>query len=151
MGILLSDVFNSQSIKLNLNGRTKETVFDELIEIISSLHPEYDRSAMLTAIWKRESKMNTGIEDGIAIPHAVFPGLVKTAGAIGISRAGIDYGSPDNKPVNVIFMLLMGEPVTDSHLSIMRQISRFAKSEVLSEMINSVNTEEATVFLSRYY
>ncbi len=151
MRILLSEVFNSQSIILNLENRTKEAVFAELAEMITAACPECDSEIMLSALWEREKKMSTGITSGVAVPHALCRGINRMAGAIGISREGIDYDAPDHKPVHVVFMLAMSMPAEDNHLRILNQISRLSQSDALPLILNAKNNQDVYAVLSRFH
>ena len=141
------ELFDVQSIKLNLDGKTKEAVFTELIDSIAHLHSRCDRAEMLALILDREEKMNTGIGNGVAIPRIHCNGIGHIAGAIGISRQGIDYGAPDNKPVNVVFLLAIDERIKDDHLRVVNQIFRLAQSEALTKIKNAQNEQHIHDFL----
>ena len=151
MGNLLSDIFNLQSIRLNLDGKTKETVLNELIGGIADLYPDCNRLEILAAIKEREEKMNTGITGGVAIPHAFCRGIANMAGAIGISRHGIDYGAPDNKPVHVIFLVAISEYTEENHLVVLNRIMKLVRSEALVRLKNAKNARDIHSLLSQYY
>jgi PTS system fructose-specific IIC component/PTS system nitrogen regulatory IIA component len=150
MEILLNEIFDSQSIIVNLKSRTKEEAFAELTGAIAAVHPECDSEAMLAALWEREKKMSIGIASGVAIPHAMCQAITKIAGAIGISRGGIDYDALDHKPVYVVFMLAMGVPAEESHLRILNQIFKLAQSEALASIRNAKNNKDVYTILSRF-
>jgi mannitol/fructose-specific phosphotransferase system IIA component (Ntr-type) len=150
MGSLLSEVFDPQSIKFNLEGKTKEAVFIELAEAISALHPECDRALMLASIWERENKLNTGIISGVAIPHALCGGINNIAGAIGISQTGIDYGALDNGPVYIVFMLAISDKATENHLHILNQLFALTQSEAIAIIRKTQNTQTVKDILSRF-
>jgi mannitol/fructose-specific phosphotransferase system IIA component (Ntr-type) len=77
---------------------------------------------MYAAINDRENKMSTGIGSGIAIPHGYSRTISTIAGAIGISKAGIEYDSLDHKPVHLMIMLVMGEASRENHLSVLNKV-----------------------------
>jgi mannitol/fructose-specific phosphotransferase system IIA component (Ntr-type) len=139
--MLLTDVFDIKCINLNLESMTKEEAFKELIETIALVHPEMDRETLLEAINARESKMTTSVIPGAAIPHGCYPGAGKIIGAIGISHNGIEYDSPDHKPVYLIFMLLMGEESREKHLHILNKVFSIINSEAL-KLIQSANSSQ---------
>ena len=151
MGCLLSEVFDSRSIKLDLDGKTKEMAFVELIESIAALNPECDRKDIIEAIKKREEKMNTGICSGVAIPRAYCRGIGNMAGAIGVSKEGIDYGAPDSKPVHVIFLLALSENAKENHLHVLNQIFNLAHSEAFALIKSAKNAQDIHTILSRTY
>ena len=144
---VLSEIFDLGSIKIDLEGKTKEAVFLELIEAIAVVCPKSDRAMMFKAIEEREKKMSTGIKEGVAIPHAFCEGIGRIAGAIGISKQGIEYGALDNRPVHVIF-LLVSQQADENHLHVLNSIFKLVKSEALSLIKNAKNAEEIHALLS---
>ena len=146
---LLSDIFDVRSIKLNLDGKTKEMVFIELVDCIADLNLGCDRAEMLSSIKKREEEINTGVGNGVAILRCVCKGAGKMAGAVGISQQGLDYGSVDNKPVHVIFFLVCWEQdPSDNHLQVCNYLFNLAKSEAVSMLKNAKDAQEIYAFLS---
>ncbi|MDR2178319.1 MAG: PTS sugar transporter subunit IIA [Treponema sp.] len=147
----LSDIFVKQSIGLNMEAETKKAAFLELIDLIMTAHPECNRDEILAAITNREDKMSTGIGSGIAVPHGYCQSVDAVAGAIGISRAGIDdYGSLDQKPVHVLFMLVMNDTSREAHLRVLNQVFTMANSEAINLIMSAKTTEEVAVILSRF-
>ena len=73
-----------------------------------------NRSDILEALWERESKMSTGIQKGIAIPHGKVKSIDNVYGVLGISKNGIEYDALDDQPVYLLFMVLA--PKTDSEM-----------------------------------
>jgi PTS system fructose-specific IIC component/PTS system nitrogen regulatory IIA component len=139
--VLLSDVFDKRSIKLNLESKNKEDVFEELIETITAIHPGFDRDSILAAVQSRENKMNTSIASGVAIPHGVYPGTDNIFGAIGISSLGIDYNAPDEKKVHCVFLIVLGDAAREKHLNVLNRIMSLINSEGLS-LIRKARTSE---------
>jgi len=148
MGIFLNEIFEPRSIILNIDGKTKEEVFNELTGAIADVHSEYDYSSMLASLWERENKLSTGIGSGIAIPHAFYEGVNKIAGAIGISQAGIEYNALDQKAVNIVFMLIIGRQANENHLYVLSQLSTLAQSEAFSMIKKAQNKETIMDILS---
>lgn len=148
--MLLHEIFDERSIRLNLEGKTKQAVFIELVDAIAAACPECNRTVMLAALWEREDKMSTGIASGVAIPHAFHRGINNMAGAIGISQNGIEYGALDNKPVYVVFMLAMGEPAEENHLRTLNQIFTLVQSEALAMIKKAKNAKDIHTILARF-
>ena len=90
----------------------------------------------------REEKMTTGIIPSVAIPHASCPSVKNGFGAIGISRAGIDYDSLDAKPVHVVFMLLFGSDGTALHLKVMQQLALILKNPEAASLLAEKKTAQ---------
>lgn len=119
----ITDIISEACVKTELESEDKEELFEEMVELLVRHKPDYDRDSLLEAIEDRESKMSTGIGNGIAIPHCKTDAVTETCGVIGTSRSGIDYDSLDGEPVHIVFMLF--GPVTDAemHLKALQQIS----------------------------
>ncbi len=144
MEISLSEIFDSRSVILNLEGKTKDAVFSELIKAITKVHPEYDESSLHSILWKREKRLSTGIGSGIAIPHAYYEGIDKITGAIGVSQTGIEYNALDQQAVNIVFMLIIGGKAHENHLNVLNQLITLAQSDAPA-MIKKAQKEEAII------
>ena len=147
---ILKEIFDIRSIKMELNCKTKEDAFTELVGAITAVHPECESALLLKAIEEREKKMSTGITEGVAIPHAFYSGIGSMAGAIGISKHGIDYGALDNKPVHIIF-LLASKNADEDHLHVLNLIFKLAQSEALELMKKAKSPEEIHAILSHIH
>ena len=145
----LSKIFDSRSIILDLKATTKEAALIELADAITTAHPECDRTSILAALWEREKKLSTGIASGVAFPHAFYDNIDDMAGAIGVSKAGIEYDALDHKPVYVIFMLLTGAEATDDHLQVINKLFSLAQSEDIELIIQAENIQTVKDILSR--
>jgi mannitol/fructose-specific phosphotransferase system IIA component (Ntr-type) len=144
----LSDIFGRELIKLNLESTTRDEVFEELIETIIEPHPEYDRQEMLNAVISRESRMNTAILPGIAVPHGYCSAVNGIAGAIGFSRTGIEYGG--SGPVYAIFMLLMDKLSRERHLRILSRLLDLFNSESFAVIQAARSSQEVYDILNRF-
>ena len=131
---MLNDIFCSARIKLNLEGATKTEVFKELIETFAESKSEFERCDMLEAVFQRESKMNTIIRPGIAVPHGYCSSVRGIIGTIGFSRRGIKYDTLDSNPVHLFFMLLLDEYSWEGHLEVLSRLLKFLKSSSFPEI-----------------
>jgi len=112
--MFLYDIFPPELIKIGLEAEDKDEVFEEMADLFCQTIKPSNRNDVLEAIWERESKMSTGIQKGIAIPHGKVKGLENVYGILGISKNGIEYDALDDQPVYLLFMVLA--PRTDSEL-----------------------------------
>ncbi|GHV07350.1 hypothetical protein FACS189485_17560 [Spirochaetia bacterium] len=148
--MILNDVFDKQLIRLDLEGSTKEEVFAELIDAMAELHPDFDRDEMLAVIEERENKMNTSVASGAAVPHGYYKGADDVVGAVGISKAGIDYDAPDQKPVHFIFLIIMGEASREKHLWVLSRVLSLINSGALADIQAAKSPQEVYDTLSRF-
>ncbi|MDR2662188.1 MAG: PTS sugar transporter subunit IIA [Treponema sp.] len=149
--MLLNEVFNKDSINLNLKSTVKESAFAELVDTIADANPALNREQMLGIIQARENKMNSAIISGVAIPHGCYPGINTVIGALGVSRNGIDYHTADKKPVHVVFMIIMGEGCRETHLRVLNRILALINSEVLEFLQKAADPQEVHHMLARFH
>ena len=119
----LETIFPKETIVARLESTEKDELFEELAEVMYAAVPELDRKEVVASLAAREGKMTTGIMHGVAVPHALLPGMGRTIGAIGISRRGIDYDSLDKAPVHVVFMLIGAQGETERHIKALKRIA----------------------------
>ncbi len=119
----LQDIFTPSTIKLDLESEDKDEVFEELVDVMVNAHQLKVRTEILEAIHDRESKMSTGIRDGIAVPHGKTDVVSQLLGVIGLSKQGIDYDALDGKPVHLLFLLVSPADQSGPHLKMLRNIA----------------------------
>lgn len=84
---------------------------------------------LYTVVKKREDEMSTGLEEGIAIPHARLTSIKEPVIVFGRSEAGIEWNSPDGKPAKLIFLILTPLTNEDSQVQILRNIVKGLRNE----------------------
>jgi mannitol/fructose-specific phosphotransferase system IIA component (Ntr-type) len=144
----LSDIFRQDLIKLDLESKTKNEVFKELIETIAKVHSKFNRREMFDAVIFRENRMNTAILPGVAVPHGYCQVADGIIGAIGFSQTGIEYGSL--KPVHVIFMLLMDASSREYHLRVLSRLLEMLNSRSFAAIQAAETPQEVYDMLYRF-
>lgn len=105
--------------------RNKEralTILANLIEAIPSVPSGTDVAG---SVMSRESTGSTALGKGWACPHARLGNEGDLLCAVGWSPSGVDYGSPDGKPVRLLAMYLVPQNQKNAYL---REISGIAKA-----------------------
>ena len=74
---MLNKMLTENCINLHLTGRTKSEIIDEMVEILYSAGKLNDKEEYKKEILKREAQSSTGLEEGIAIPHAKTSAVVE--------------------------------------------------------------------------
>lgn len=88
----------------------------------------------------RERAVPTGVGNGIALPHARVPGLDRPQVAVGISRVGLDFDSPDGEPVHIICLILTREEDHALTLELYRDILQSLSTQGTREELLKVRT-----------
>ncbi|WP_026748481.1 PTS sugar transporter subunit IIA [Leptotrichia trevisanii] len=133
-----------ERVKLNLEGKTKTQIIKEMAQLFvkSGVLDSEDLEEFVKEINEREKLTPTGMQDGIAIPHARTPLVKKLSLALGISGEGVDFESMDGEPSKLIFMIAAPEETKKEHLDLLAEISKLSYEEELVEQIENVKTVE---------
>lgn len=138
----LQQVFSKESIIPDLQSTDKEELFEEMLQAIINVQPDINREEALSALSERESKMTTGIIPSIAVPHCRIDTVRGVAGAIGISRKGIDYDSLDGKPVHFVFMLICNSIEDALHLEVLKNLSVKLENPLFMQSLSECKTAD---------
>ena len=133
-----------ERVKLNLEGKTKTQIIKEMAQLFvkSGVLDSEDLEEFVKEINEREKLTPTGMQDGIAIPHARTPLVKELSLALGISGEGVDFESMDGEPSKLIFMIAAPEETKKEHLDLLAEISKLSYEEELVEQIENVKTAE---------
>jgi len=123
-----------------------ETKFQAIEELVDALHGNQrlnNRDLALKDVLEREGYSSTGLEKGLAIPHAKTDGVSGLEIALGLSRQGIDFESLDGKPARIIFLVLSPRDTSGPHIQTLAVISRSLKDKELREkLLNASSAAE---------
>ena len=89
---------------IELPDNNKENVLKYLASLIEAIPDLQAGTDVEGAVLARERSANTGIGMGWACPHGRHSGEGELVCAVGWSPSGIQYGSPDGKPVHLVVM-----------------------------------------------
>ncbi len=133
-----------ERVKLNLAGKTKEEIIKEMAQLFvkNGVLDSEDLEEFVREINEREKLTPTGMQDGIAIPHARTPLVNKLSLALGISNEGVDFESMDGEPSKLIFMIAAPEDTKKEHLDLLAEISKLSYEEELVEQMENAKTVE---------
>ena len=133
-----------ERVKLHLAGKTKEEIIKEIAQLFvkSGVLESEDLEEFVREINEREKLTPTGMQVGIAIPHARTPLVRKLSLALGISDEGADFESMDGEPSKLIFMIAAPEDTKKEHLDLLAEISKLTYEEELIEQMENVETIE---------
>ena len=143
----LRKALTPDAICLDLKSRDKAGLIEEMIDLLVKTGMVPDRDNALRAINERERKMSTGMQNGIAIPHAkcdVVDGLVA---AFGVVKEGVDFNSLDGKPAQIIIMTLSPTKRAGPHIQFLAEISRVLNNPDTREKVLSAESPDAVLHL----
>ena len=100
------------------------------------------------ALVTRERSMTTGMEQGIAIPHAAVDGIEEVVAVLGVSPAGIPFETLDGNPARIIVCLVIPRAKKLLHIKTLAEIARLlSRAEVRSALLGCASPVEAPTTL----
>lgn len=124
----LAEVFKEDLIFLEFNAENKDEAIEKMVAAVEKSGGVEDSVSLKTALLDREKLGTTGVGEGIAIPHARCAAVKDLTAAFFLSRDGVSFSSIDNKPVNLIFLLLAPVASGGAYLKLLAKISRMLRS-----------------------
>lgn len=96
----------------------------ELIaQTIANEFPQIQANHVFDALIDRERLGSTGIGHGCALPHCRLSSTDHVIGTLILLNEPIDFDSPDKKPVDIIFALVVPMDDDENHLNLLASIA----------------------------
>lgn len=142
---MITNLLTLECINLNLKGQTKQEIIDEMVEILYQGGKLNDKEEYKKAILAREAQSSTGLEEGIAIPHAKTSAVKIPSIAFGLSKNGVDYESLDGEPSKLFFMIVAPANASDTHIEILSKLTTMLLDDEIREKLLEVKTEQEVI------
>ncbi|HEX4343916.1 MAG TPA: PTS sugar transporter subunit IIA [Verrucomicrobiae bacterium] len=122
----LGDILTKDQIITDLKATDRWQAIDELIGnlVTTGKIKAENRETISAVVRKREQSMSTGIGFGIGIPHASTDLIHEVVGALGRSKAGVNFDALDNQPVNLVMLFLVPQGQFQKHLHTLANIAK---------------------------
>ncbi|MDP8221850.1 MAG: PTS sugar transporter subunit IIA [Candidatus Lernaella stagnicola] len=138
----LASILQPDAICPELGATDKMGVLREMTHQLSACYPEVDESQILKALVDRERLGSTGIENGVAIPHAKIPGLDRIYAVFARSPEGIDFESVDGEASTLFFMLIAPDKKVGRHLAALERASRLLQNSETRRALLEMDASE---------
>jgi len=142
----LIDFLHEENIITDLEASSKEDAIRRLTEVlIQSNHLSDDHDRLLQSILDREKDVSTCFGGGLAVPHGVLEEGDRIVGAMGISREGLHFETPDGRPVHCIVVLATPATERDRHLEVLAALARAVGTDpsVQRQLFNAQSSAHA--------
>ncbi len=140
-------LFSAQCVAPSLQVSSKKQLFKELTALAMQC-PDIALSGvnerdLLSAVLEREHLGTTGIGSGVAIPHARIAGLTGMTAVFARLTTPIDYESVDERPVDLVVLLLAPKHAGAEHLRALARVSRLLRREDARARLRAAPTRES--------
>lgn len=121
----------------------KNAIIRKLCHILFEKGLISDFEETIKAVLAREEVMSTGLENGIAIPHARVNTVQDLVGVVAIVHDGVkDYNTIDNSTVKIVILTLSPEDANTPHLRMISHVGKVLDAQGCEKIINA-KTEQA--------
>ncbi len=138
----VNDLLVLEGVTADLKATSKKQALQDLARRaadVSGLHERADFDVLM----ERERLGTTGVGNGIAIPHGKLPNLERLYGLFARLNQPIDFQAIDERPVDLVFVLLAPEGAGADHLKALARISRLLRDQNVCEKLRGTDNAEA--------
>ena len=142
----LQELLQPEDILLGFEPRDKWDAIDRMVAHMRQTHriSEECASPLLEAVLQRERSMSTGMERGLAIPHAAVDELEKIVGCLAVTAGedGLNFDSIDGSPTRVIVLLLIPRAQKLLHIRTLAGVARVLGDEGVRNALCEASTPQ---------
>ncbi|MFH1708783.1 MAG: cation:proton antiporter [Planctomycetota bacterium] len=120
-------IIRAAIVEIDLKAGTKPGIIEEMVDLMiaSGRVEPANRATVLADLMERENNISTGMEEGIALPHARTDAVDQIECLIGIKAAGIDFQSLDKQPSRIFILTLAPRQAAAAYIQYMAEVSKF--------------------------
>lgn len=138
----IEHLLSRDRVSLDVAASNKKRLFEDIGALLHEGAESLDAHDASAALLERERLGSTGIGAGVALPHGRVKGLGQARGAFCLLRRALDYEAIDQKPVNMVFALLVPEESSEEHLKILAELAGLFSNKAWRERLLAAQTPE---------
>jgi PTS system fructose-specific IIC component len=138
----IDDLLKPQSILIGGTPKDKNDAIHQLVGLMAKGGNVVDEEAYEKAVFAREAEFSTGMDDGIAIPHAKTSAVSAPGLAAMTVPDGVDFDSTDGQPSTLIFLIAAPEGEANVHLQVLSRLSTLLIDEDFCAQLRAAKTAE---------
>ena len=140
---MLHEALSPELVTTDLNARTKPEAISALLDLLCSTSKVKDRALAERDLLANEQRTATGMQHGIAIPHAKTDAVDELVACVAVSRTPIDFDSLDGKPSQIFVMTLSPTGQTGPHMRFLAEVGRLLKNKKVRRAVLEAESPEA--------
>ena len=138
----IANLLTPRGILASLRVANKKAAFQEIARRAASLTGATERQ-IYEALSERERLGTTGIGRGIAIPHGKLAELSRLYGLFARLDRPIAFEAIDDRPVDLLFVLLAPASSGAEHLRALARVSRLMRDQAVCEKLRGTDSADA--------
>ena len=143
----MSDLITADLVLLDENlGETRFDVIAKLAQAVVNAGRATDFEQLYAAAEARESKTDTGIPGGIAIPHCRSAAVTEPTLAMARPNPAVSFGAKDG-PADLIFFIAAPDGADQAHLKLLSTLARSLMKKSFTASLREASSAEEIVEL----
>jgi nitrogen PTS system EIIA component len=138
----ISPLLKPDSVQTGLSFTSKRELFEHAARWFES-HYQLKAGEVLNNLSEREQLGSTALGYGVAIPHGRVKGLKEATGALFRLSPPLEFDAPDDRPVNLCFILLAPSDANEAHLQILGELAQLFSDPAIREKCSAAPTAGA--------
>jgi len=146
----LQDVLSPESILIDWSPDSKDGAIIDLVNKLAEADMLLDKKLVIEDVFAREESLSTGLEDGIAYPHARSEAVDSVVMAFGIVKDGLDFGLRDGSLAVFIPLMVSPSDGGSPHIYFMAEIvKKLENHEIRTRLMDAETPEEVYNILTQ--
>jgi PTS system nitrogen regulatory IIA component len=138
----VADLLTPESVIPALRATSKKQALQDLAKRAAEISGLSER-AVFDVLLERERLGTTGVGRGIAIPHGKLTGIDRIHGMFARLERPIDFEAIDDRPVDLIFLLLAPQSAGADHLKALARVSRLLRDNAVCDKLRAARGADA--------
>ncbi len=138
----LVDLVDKDIIKVPITSKDKVDILKELVDVLDKAGKVKDPDQAVDDLIARENQGSTGLEQGIAVPHAKTDSVDSITVSIGVSPGGVDFEAMDGEPSYIFFLMLAPPNQPGQHVEILSEIARLCQSPAVLKSLKTAGSAD---------
>lgn len=138
----LADLLRRDAVLSGLKATSKKQALREIAARAALLTGVGERR-VLEVLLERERLGSTGVGFGVAVPHAKLAEIDRLWGLFARFDTPIPFDAVDDRPVDLMFMLLAPDTAGADHLKALARVSRLLRDKAQCERLRGAKGEDA--------
>ena len=140
-------LFHADGVLCDVHVSSKKQLFQEmaskLLEVESFKGTGIACRDIVAAASERERLGSTGVGTGVALPHARIDGLERVHAVFARLETPIDYDAIDERPVDLVALLIAPTDAGGAHLRALAKVSRMLRREDMRQRLRAAPNAES--------
>ena len=138
----IADILTPECTQHSAPAGSKKRVLEYLSHFVADKTQTIEVDTLYQQLLAREKLGSTGLGSGVAIPHCRVSGCDEIRAALLQLEEPVDFDSIDDKPVDIVFALIVPDEQNDVHLQVLSSIAQLLQEDDNLQKLRNADSNE---------